>query len=65
MKEHLPETTIPYYVSPKLLQVLHREMNLEYKTPGRNNSGNKNLPVNNANDDDDIRDDIGFGTNED
>jgi hypothetical protein len=62
MKEYIPENSIPYYVNPKLLQVIHREMNLDYKVgvpSQRNTEQNKN------DNDDDIRDDIAYGTYED
>ena len=66
MKEYVPETSIPYYVNPKLLQVIHREMNLDYKVgaPSQRNAEGNNNNNNNYNEDD-IRDDVAFGTYED
>ena len=66
MKEHMPESSIPYYVSPKLLLVMHKELNLDYKI-GAPNSNNGNFEANNNNNynDEDIRDDVAYGTYED
>ena len=66
MKEHMPESSIPYYVSPKLLRVMHKELNLDYKI-GAPNSNNGNFEANNNNNynDEDIRDDVAYGTYED
>ncbi len=60
MREHVAESAISYYIDPKLLVIIHREMNIEYKgrTPGQmTNSINF--------DEDDIRDDVAYGTYDD
>lgn len=70
MRETIPETSIRYYVNPQLLATIHRELNIEYKMPNNaadNVYGNKAQMANdNENEDeDDIRDNIDFGTYED
>ena len=72
MKEHIPEASIPYYVNPKLLQVIHKEVNLDYKVGAAPSGGGgrgyeaSNTNNNNSNkNDDDIRDDIAYGTYDD
>ena len=67
MRETIPESSIRYYVNPNLLMAIHRELNVEYKIP---NANDENLYSNNKNanldaDDDDIRDNVDFGTYED
>lgn len=66
MRESIPESSIRYYVNPNLLLAIHKELNIEYKMPsakaqdvytGRNDVDN--------NDDEDIRDNVDFGTYDD
>ena len=66
MRETIPESSIRYYVNPNLLATIHRELNIEYKVPNpkpqevytsRDNVEN--------NDEDDIRDNVDFGTYDD
>lgn len=66
MRESIPESSIRYYVNPNLLVAIHKELNIEYKMPsakaqdvytGRNDVDN--------NDDEDIRDNVDFGTYDD
>jgi pentatricopeptide repeat protein len=66
MRETIPESSIRYYVNPNLLATIHRELNIEYKVPNakpqevytpRNDVDN--------NDEDDIRDNVDFGTYDD
>lgn len=69
MRETIPESSIRYYVNPNLLMAIHRELDIEYKVPTAQNqsnygqSGNQNIDK--EEDEDDIRDNVDFGTYED
>ena len=60
MKEFIPESSIQYYVNPKLLAVIYKEMNVEFN-PRKSQS--RPTPDDSAYNE--IRDDIEYGTNED
>lgn len=67
MRETIPESSIRFYVNPTLLALIHRELNIEYKMPSNKSentfSSSKNYA--NNNDDDDIKDNVDYGTYED
>ena len=69
MRETIPETSIVYYVNQSLLIALHQKMGIEYKIPtARPADGYASAPKqssNDNNDDDDIRDNVDFGTYDD
>ena len=66
MRETIPESSIRYYLNPNLLMTIHRELNIEYKMPGiKGPEGLTKLDTENNEDEDDIRDNIDFGTYED
>jgi pentatricopeptide repeat protein len=68
MRETIPESSIRYYINPNLIMAIHRELNIEYKMPAnrQENYMGKNENNNQMNDDeDDIRDNIDYGTYED
>ena len=70
MRETIPETSIRYYVNPNLLIAIHRELDIEYKMPTKNeesvyNQGMKEEQNGDNEDEDEIRDNIDFGTYED
>jgi hypothetical protein len=61
MKENIPESSIQYFINPKLIVAIHREMNIDYN-PRAADSRRKEVSNDNDND---IRDDIGYGTYDD
>ncbi len=71
MRETIPETSIRYYVNPNLLMAIHRELGIEYKMPVAKNEVDYRSGANMMNndekedDEDDIRDNVDFGTYED
>ncbi len=60
MREHVTESSIPYFIDPKLLVVIHREMNIEYKSKTTEQLANTS-----SFNQDDIRDDVAYGTYDD
>lgn len=69
MRETIPESSIRYYINPNLLMAIHRELDIEYKMPTAQKQGNYGQDVNENvekdEDEDDIRDNVDFGTYED
>ena len=69
MRESIPETSIIYYVNQNLLMTIHQKLNIEYKMPSTKQAdgyGSTAKQANsNDNDDDDIRDNVDFGTYDD
>ena len=67
MRETIPEASIRYYVNPNLLMAIHRELNIEYKIPEKQPeafSSSKPTP-DQSHDNDDIRDNVDYGTYDD
>lgn len=68
MRVSIPESSIRYYVNPNLLAVIHRELGIEYTMPSAQpiNTFSKKIEANDEEEDnDDIRDNVGYGTYED
>ena len=70
MRETMPESSIRYYINPKLIMTIHGELGIEYKMPSQerqqeSNAFKSNNQANADNSDDDIRDNVGYGTYED
>jgi len=68
MRETIPENSIRFYVNPQLLVTIHRELNIEYKLPSKENDYGNKPRINDDNDnedEDDIRDTIDYGTYDD
>jgi pentatricopeptide repeat protein len=66
MRETIPESSIRYYVNPNLLATIHRELNIDYKVPSAKTQ-EAYASINNMdnNDEDDIRDNVDYGTYDD
>jgi pentatricopeptide repeat protein len=70
MREIMPESSIRYYINPKLIMTIHGELGIEYKMPSQQRQQEENTFKSNNqpkadNSDDEIRDTIGYGTYED
>lgn len=63
MKEYLPESSIQYYVNPKLLAVIYKEMNVDFNP--RKSQQQQSRPMHDESSYNEIRDDIEYGTYED
>jgi pentatricopeptide repeat protein len=64
MRETVQESSIKYYINPKVIMAIHKEMNIEYKMPSSNTRPQTSTNrAENANDDD-IRDNVGYGSYE-
>lgn len=66
MRQSVPEQSIKFYVNQNLLMQIHRELNIEYKPSTDENtfSGGKQDAKQSGNydaNDDDIRDNVGYG----
>ena len=68
MRESIQETSIVYYVNQSLLIAIHQKMGIEYKLPATkqpDNYGSSTKHSNINDNDDDIRDNVDFGTYDD
>lgn len=70
MRSSIPEQTIKFYVNPKLLMAIHRELNIDYNPASTSKRAEEpassKQSFNNQQDyDDDIRDNVGYGTYDD
>ena len=67
MRQSIPETSIVYYVNQSLLIAIHQKMGIEYKAPAaRQADGYASAAKQSSNEnDDDIRDNVDFGTYDD
>lgn len=63
MRGTIPESSIKFYVNPKLLMAIHKELGIEYRPPA---SSNRPQTAASSNDmGDDIRDNVDYGTYDD